>query len=72
MMTQVEMEASVRSVSRKCKGKIRFFHGKPLMRSRCGYDVNNLIVHEPFDGQERTLTCPKCGQQIKITSPYFI
>lgn len=72
MMTREAQEASVRLVSRKCKGKIRYFSGKPMMRSRCGFDVNDLIVKQPFDGQERTLVCPKCGQQINITSPYFI
>lgn len=40
-------------------------------RKPCGYDFNDLIVKNGFDGKERTVACPKCGQSISYRAPLF-
>ena len=34
-------------------------------REPCGYDVNDLILSQPLDGEEREANCPDCGQLIR-------
>lgn len=70
-MTLTEIESEIRAIKRTCKGRVRQYQGK-LVRIRCGFDVNDLILQQPFDGEARIITCPRCGQKINITSPYFI
>jgi hypothetical protein len=36
----------------------------------CGFDVNDLICAHPFDGVEREVPCPKCGQ-IALFSTFY-
>lgn len=33
-------------------------------KNNCGYDINNLILSEPMDGNEHTAPCPGCGNAV--------
>lgn len=37
----------------------------------CGWDVNEEITAQPYDGESRSVECPKCGSLIEYTSPVF-
>lgn len=40
-------------------------------RPGCGYDVNDIVCAQPFDGVPRQVTCPGCGQVINFTPPLY-
>lgn len=37
----------------------------------CGWDVNEAITTEPYDGESRSVECPECGSLLEYTSPVF-
>jgi len=37
----------------------------------CGWDVNEEITAQPYDGESRSVECPKCGSVLEYTSPVF-
>lgn len=39
--------------------------GKPM----CGYDVNQIILSNPFDGKEHEYICPRCGLEEFYIAP---
>lgn len=38
-------------------------------REGCGSDINALILANPLDGQEHTVNCRRCGQEITYRAP---
>jgi hypothetical protein len=40
-------------------------------RPGCGYDMNDTICAQPFDGKPRQVNCPLCGQLINYTPPRY-
>jgi hypothetical protein len=40
-------------------------------RTPCGYDVNDLILSAPLDGQPHEAPCPQCGTTIRWIAPRF-
>jgi hypothetical protein len=39
-------------------------------RAGCGYDVNELILSQPLDGQLHEAPCPQCGTTIRWIAPH--
>jgi hypothetical protein len=39
-------------------------------RVGCGYDVNELILSQPLDGQLHAAPCPSCGTMIQWVAPH--
>lgn len=40
-------------------------------RTGCGWNVGEAVVAGKFDGKSHTIACPKCGQEIGYTAPWF-
>ncbi len=40
-------------------------------RNPCGYDVNEIVVAGPWDGEDYEVACPGCGQKITYRAPSF-
>lgn len=40
-------------------------------RQGCGYDFNETIVENPWDGETREVECPECGIVTCYTAPIF-
>lgn len=37
----------------------------------CGWDLNEEITGQPYDGESRSVECPECGSVLEYTSPVF-
>lgn len=49
----------------------RHIRGLWDLRQGCGYDINNVILSQPLDGEIHSFTCPRCGIQAKFIPGVF-
>jgi hypothetical protein len=58
------------ALGRRTLGAI-YAHGDTIGKP-CGADFNDQIIAHPFDGEQRSVQCPKCGSVNVFTSPVFV
>lgn len=44
-----------------CKGKAVRHEGELVGRTECGRDLSPLVEAVPWDGRDRQVSCPDCG-----------
>lgn len=85
--TRAEAEAHVRATVGRCMGTrdtAKYAEWQKFMdkgqveearslqtRKGCGYEYAELVIAEPFDGEEHDVTCPKCGNKSSFRAPLF-
>lgn len=42
-----------------------------IMGNPCGYDYNNFVISNPWDGKQYVTKCPQCGTEDRYQAPVY-